>query len=180
MIVCFGENSPKWDWNWVKCCEWLRTAGSDFPEGRGWGGGGGAVCWIESRQLFVPLEDCSLICVYLPCRKGILNCELRIGTVLLLPVFTRGSPVWPGLCLYRHGGCKMSGKLGCVAECEVCEVSCGGTSGPSSTQGLANIATRENSGPRKKKSLTALSPFRSAADCASRTAFLLPARRGCC
>lgn len=69
------------------------------------GGQGGGVCWIESRQLFLPLEGCSLICIYSPCRKGILNCDLRIGTDLL-PVFTRGSQVWPGLCLYRHWGCK--------------------------------------------------------------------------
>lgn len=64
----------------------------------------GAVCWTESRQLFVPLEDCSLIYICLPCREGVLNCDLRRGMVLLLPVFTGGSQVWPGLCVYTDTG----------------------------------------------------------------------------
>lgn len=117
--------------------------------------------------------------------------SLRVGTVVPVPVFTGGSQVrgharppdrYGQTCVYTDSGVvRMSGKLGCVTECEM---SCGVTSMPSFIQGLADIVmieNLENLAPRRRKVLLSLSPFpppgESAAACAKATTFLLPSCR---
>lgn len=60
-------------------------------------------------------------------------------------------------CVYTDSGVvRMSGKLGCVTECEA---TCGVPAMPSFIQGLAIIITMENLAPQKKKTPSCLEPL---------------------
>lgn len=120
-MVCFGENSPKKDSNWVKCWDLLSTAGSDCPKAVRIGG---SLLDIIEAGFFSPFGGLQcLICVYLPWSKDIPNCVLWENRHSSLPACLRWRvsgtwPCWyswqvqPKPCLYRLWGCKNVWKAG--------------------------------------------------------------------
>lgn len=150
MIVCFGENSPKKDSNWVKCWELHSTAGSDSSKALGVGGrGAGGLLDIIETDFCFPLEDYSVSFVSTCLVEGVSQIVVSVRD-LPLPVFTGGSWVhghagpWDRCgqtCVHTDSGfVRMFGRLGCVTRAEW---AVGVPVMPSFIQGLANIVTME-------------------------------------